>query len=35
VDASQAADFAIDTTTLTPQTVVDRVVAFLQQPHAS
>jgi chloramphenicol 3-O-phosphotransferase len=32
--ASRAADLAIDTTVLSPQTVVDRVVAFLQQPHA-
>jgi energy-coupling factor transporter ATP-binding protein EcfA2 len=33
--ASRAADLSIDTTVLSPQTVVDRVVAFLQQPHAS
>ncbi len=31
-DASRAADLAIDTTTLSPQTVVDRVVAYLEQP---
>ena len=33
-DASRAADLAIDTTTLSPQTVVDRVVAFLERPEA-
>ena len=31
-DASRAADLAIDTTTLSPQTVVDRVVAYLERP---
>jgi hypothetical protein len=31
-DASRSADLAIDTTTLSPQTVVDRVVAYLEQP---
>src|SRR5688572_21376124 len=29
--ASRAADLAIDTTTLSPQTVVDRVVAYLER----
>jgi GTPase SAR1 family protein len=33
-DASRAADLAIDTTTLSPQTVVDRVVAYLQRSQA-
>jgi GTPase SAR1 family protein len=32
--ASRAADLAIDTTTLSPQTVVDRVVAYLERPKA-
>src|SRR5215207_6314368 len=32
--ASRAADFAIDTTLLSPQTVVDRVVAYLQRREA-
>ena len=32
--ASRAADLAIDTTALSPQTVVDRVVAYLQQTEA-
>jgi chloramphenicol 3-O-phosphotransferase len=32
--ASRAADLAIDTTMLSPQTVVDRVVAYLQRPEA-
>src|SRR5918992_2606631 len=33
-DASRAANLAIDTTTLSAQTVVDRVVAFLERPEA-
>jgi energy-coupling factor transporter ATP-binding protein EcfA2 len=33
-DASRAANLAIDTTTLSPQTVVERVVAYLQRPEA-
>jgi hypothetical protein len=33
--ASQAANLAIDTTALSPQAVVDRVVAHLEQPQAS
>jgi hypothetical protein len=33
-DASRAADLAIDTTTLSPQTVVDRVVAYLERLEA-
>ena len=33
--ASRAANLAIDTTTLSPQTVVDRVVAYLEQPEAN
>jgi GTPase SAR1 family protein len=32
--ASRAADLTIDTTALSPQTVVDRVVAYLQRPEA-
>jgi GTPase SAR1 family protein len=32
--ASRAADLAIDTTAISPQTVVDRVVAYLQRPEA-
>ena len=32
--ASRAADLAIDTTTLSPQTVVDYVVAYLERPEA-
>src|SRR5687767_8947977 len=32
--ASRAANLAIDTTTLSPQTVVDRVVAYLERPEA-
>jgi chloramphenicol 3-O-phosphotransferase len=32
--ASRAADLAIDTTMLSPQTVVDRVVAYLQRREA-
>ena len=32
--ASRAADLAIDTTVLSPQTVVDRVVAYLQRREA-
>ncbi len=32
--ASQAADLAIDTTELSPQTVVERVVAFLERSAA-
>ena len=32
--ASRAANLAIDTTALSPQTVVDRVVAYLQQTAA-
>ena len=32
--ASRAADLAIDTTAITPQTVVDRVVAYLQRREA-
>jgi cytidylate kinase len=32
--ASRAADLAIDTTRLSPQTVVDRVVAYLQRREA-
>jgi cytidylate kinase len=31
-DASRAANLAIDTTSLSPQTVVDHVVAYLEQP---
>ena len=33
-DASRSANLAIDTTTLSPQTVVERVVAYLQRPEA-
>jgi energy-coupling factor transporter ATP-binding protein EcfA2 len=33
-DASRAADLMIDTTTLSPQIVVDRVVAYLERPEA-
>jgi hypothetical protein len=33
-DASRAANLAIDTTTLSPQIVVDRVVAYLERPQA-
>ena len=33
-DASRAANLAIDTTALSPQTVVDRVVAYLERPEA-
>ena len=33
-DATRAADLAIDTTLLSPQTVVDRVVAFLERSRA-
>jgi ABC-type cobalamin/Fe3+-siderophores transport system ATPase subunit len=33
-DASRAANLAIDTTTLSPQTVVQRVVAYLKRPEA-
>ena len=33
-DASRAADLVIDTTTLSPQTVVDRVVMYLQRSQA-
>jgi GTPase SAR1 family protein len=32
--ASRAADLAIDTTAISPQTVVDRVVAYLQRREA-
>ena len=32
--ASRAANLAIDTTVLSPQSVVDRVVAYLQRPEA-
>jgi GTPase SAR1 family protein len=32
--ASQAANLAIDTTGLSPQSVIDRVVAYLQKPEA-
>ena len=34
-DASRAANLAIDTTTLSPQTVIDRVVAYLERPEAN
>ena len=33
-DASRAAHLAIDTTTLSPQTVVDHVVRYLERPGA-
>ena len=32
--ASRAANLAIDTTALSPQTVIDRVVAYLERPKA-